>query len=408
MKVTDPKLIRRVRILDITMMCLLYIIQACVLGYVMSYLTDKGLTTGQIGFLSAVFGLIAAFLQPILGRISDRSRYFDWKKQLFIISFSIEIIAVLILVFQAKIPSAILFGLFLVGVNCMNPFVFASPFYYERFGIPINFGRVRALGSVSYALMSFVMGQLISRFGLHTVPIAILISTILFTITVFLLPRFEEKPLNYKNLKDDPNRKTAVRGEDRTPFFKKYPSFIRMVAAVFLIMYVFNVCSGFLFQIITHAGGDNSALGIAGAVGAICEVPMIFFFSSLAKKFSVETLILVGAIGFAVRLVIYLFSTTVPMAIFGTALSAVSYAIIAPAVVYYADNEVKSEDAVTGQSYMTMAQVASGIAANLITGFIYDSFGYSAMILSALAIGILAIFVTLSAIRNKNRTAAHS
>jgi len=91
MKITDKKLIRRVQILDIAMMCLLYIIQACIFGYVMSYLTDKGLTTGQIGFLSAGFGALAAFLQPVLGRISDRSRYFDWKKQLFIISISFDI-----------------------------------------------------------------------------------------------------------------------------------------------------------------------------------------------------------------------------------------------------------------------------------------------------------------------------
>ena len=405
MKITDKKLIRRVQILDIAMMCLLYIIQACIFGYVMSYLTDKGLTTGQIGFLSAGFGALAAFLQPVLGRISDRSRYFDWKKQLFIISISIEVIAVLILIFQAKIPSAILFGLFLVGVNCMNPFVFASPFYYERFGISINFGRVRALGSASYALMSFVMGQLISRFGLHTVPVAILISTILFTATVWFLPRFEDKPLNYQDYREDPNPKEALNNGDRIPFYKKYPSFIRMVAAVFLIMYVFNVTSGFLFQIVTHAGGDNASLGLAGAVGAICEVPMIFFFTTLAKKFSVSRMILIGAVGFVIRMVVYLFASNVPMAIFGTALSAISYAIIAPAVVYYADNETNKEDAVTAQSYMTMAQVASGIAANLITGFIYDSFGYTAMILSALAVSVLAVFMTLTAMKKKQARA---
>ena len=406
MTVTDKKTIRKVQILDIVMMCLLYMIQACIFGFVMSYLLEKGMTSAAVGFLNAGFAVLAAFLQPTLGRISDRSKYFDWKKQLQIVAVGLEILAVLSLIFQGKIPSAILFGLFLVSVNCMNPFVFASPFYYERFGISINFGRVRALGSVSYALMSYVMGLLITRFGIIAVPYAIVFTSALFSVVVWLLPRFEEKPLNYQDFKqrnDSPD--DAVRGADKTPFYKKYPVFMSMVIAVFLIMYVFNVFSGFLFQIITHAGGDNAALGLAGAVGAICEVPMIFFFSSLAKKFSVGKMILIGAVGFVLRGIVYLFAANIPLAIFGTALSAISYAIIAPAIVYYADNEINKEDAVTGQSYMTMAQVVGGIAASLLNGFIYDTFGYTAMILSATAVGVLAVFFTIAALRKREAAA---
>ena len=41
MTVTDKKTIRKVQILDIIMMCLLYMIQACIFGFVMSYLLEK-------------------------------------------------------------------------------------------------------------------------------------------------------------------------------------------------------------------------------------------------------------------------------------------------------------------------------------------------------------------------------
>ena len=82
MTVTDKKTIRKVQILDIVMMCLLYMIQACIFGFVMSYLLEKGMTSAAVGSLNAGFAVLAAFLQPTLGRISDRSKYFDWKKQL--------------------------------------------------------------------------------------------------------------------------------------------------------------------------------------------------------------------------------------------------------------------------------------------------------------------------------------
>ena len=129
MKEIDGSVVKRVQILDKILMCMLYVIQACALGFVMAYLLDKGCTSSEVGVLSAGFAILTAVLQPVLGRLADRSQYFDWKKQLLIISVGVEVTAVLALIFQTKTASAILFGLFMVGVNCMNPFVFASPFY---------------------------------------------------------------------------------------------------------------------------------------------------------------------------------------------------------------------------------------------------------------------------------------
>ena len=116
-------------------------------------------------------------------------------------------------------------------------------------------------------------------------------------------------------------------------------------------------------------------------------------------------MILFSAIGFVIRMTVYLFASTIPLAMAGSALSFISYAIIAPAVVYYADHNVNEEDKITGQSYMTMAQMVAGIAANLISGFVYDTFGYSAMILAAIAAGVLGILFTAAAMRKAENAA---
>ncbi len=395
---------RKVQILDTMLMCMLYIIQACALGFIMAYLLDKGCTSSEVGVLSAGFAILTAVLQPILGRLSDRSVYFDWKKQLQIIAVGVEIVAVLALIFQTKTASAILFGLFMVGVNCMNPFVFASPFYYERYGIKVDFGKIRALGSISYALGSYAMGMLIRAFGNIAVPYAVVITCAIFAFIVYLLPRFEDKPKSLADKqKEDPDSK-LIEKKDRVIFPKKYPTFIAMVIAVFMILYEQNVASSYLTQIVMHAGGDTHIVGMCGAIGAFCEVPMIFFFSKLAEKFTVERMILFGAIGFLIRMIVFLFANNIPMALLGSALSGISFAIIAPAIVYYADHSVDNEDKNTAQSYMAMALMVSGIAANLISGFVYDNLGYSAMILVAIVIGVLGIFFTLAAIR-KRKTA---
>ena len=402
MKEIDGSVVKRVQILDKILMCMLYVIQACALGFVMAYLLDKGCTSSEVGVLSAGFAILTAVLQPVLGRLADRSQYFDWKKQLLIISVGVEVTAVLALIFQTKTASAILFGLFMVGVNCMNPFVFASPFYYERYGIKVDFGKIRALGSISYALGSYAMGVLIRSFGNTAVPYAVVVTCAIFAVIVYLLPRFEDKPLSLvKKRKENPEGK-LIEEENRGFFAKKYPTFIAMVIAVFLILYEQNVASAYLTQIVNHAGGDTHTVGVCGAIGAFCEVPMIFFFSKLAEKFTVDRMILFGAIGFLIRMIVFLFANNVPMALFGSALSGISFAIIAPAIVYYADHNVDTEDKNTAQSYMAMALMVSGIAANLISGVVYDNLGYSAMILVAIVIGVLGILFTMAAIRKGN------
>ena len=386
----NASVVKRVQLLDKMLMCMLYVIQACALGFIMAYLLDKGCTSSEVGVLSAGFAILTAILQPILGRLADRSLYFDWKKQLMIISVGVEIMAVLALIFQTKVASAVLFGLFMVGVNCMNPFVFASPFYYERYGIKVDFGKIRALGSISYALGSYAMGD------------AVVVTCAIFAFIVYLLPRFEDKPLSLASKRKENPKGKLIEDKNRDFFAKKYPTFIAMVIAVFMILYEQNVASAYLTQIVNHAGGDTHTVGVCGAIGAFCEVPMIFFFSKLAKKYTVNRMILFGAIGFLIRMIVFLFANTVPMALFGSALSGISYAIIAPAIVYYADHNVENEDKNTAQSYMAMALMVSGIAANLFSGIVYDNLGYSAMIMVAIVIGVLGIIFTLAAIRKGN------
>ena len=390
---------RRVQILDTLLMCMLYIVQASVLGFVMAFLLDLGCTSSEVGVMTAAFAVLTAILQPMLGRLSDRSLFFDWKKQLFIIAACTFLISSLAVFLHEKVIAMILFGLILTGVNCMCPFVFASSFYYERFQIAVDFGKIRALGSVSYALGAYAVGVLIGLFGNIAVPVSVAVTTFIFAVIVVLLPRYEEEPLNYRKEKKEDKDTRLLDKKDRVIFPAKYPAFIAMVIAVFLILYVHNVLSGFLAQIVNHAGGDTSVLGTCGAIGAASEVPVIFFFSKLAQKFTVSRMILFGAVGFVIRAVVFLFAESVPMVMFGAGLSMISYAVIAPAIVYFADNSTEKEDKVTGQSYMTMALTIASIAANLVSGFVYDAFGYTAMILTAVFVGILGIFATLYAMQ---------
>ena len=391
----------KVRILNILLMALLFVLISAALGYAMTYLLGVGATASEFGVLSAVFVVFTALLQPMLGKISDRSRYFDWKKQLQIIAVGVEINAILIMLVQSKWVIMLMFGLFMVGVNCLCPFVYSASFYYSRFGIDVNFGRMRALGSVSYAIASFIIGRLVASLGLTVIPYVLAFTSALFSLVVYLLPRFEEKPLGREEFEKETDKGEVIYGKDRTPFFKKYPAFLAMSIAVIMIMYMNGIASRYLTVIVQHAGGNSADLGTAKAVAAMCEVPMVFFFSKLVEKFTVSRMILFGAIGFVIRLTILFFANGMPMVLVGSVFSSISYAIMAPAVVYYADHATRKEDAVTGQTVINMVCLLAEIVANLCSGFLYDNLGYKAMIGVGIIVGIASIFVTIWAIRQE-------
>ena len=56
----NASVVKRVQLLDKILMCMLYVIQACALGFIMAYLLDKGCTSSEVGVLSAGFAILTA------------------------------------------------------------------------------------------------------------------------------------------------------------------------------------------------------------------------------------------------------------------------------------------------------------------------------------------------------------
>ena len=395
---------KKVQILSYMLMILYYIVMCCSLGFFMAYLVQKGVTPGVIGILTSVYSAGAAILQPILGRISDSSPFFDWKKQLFVISGIGIVTAGLMLVVRNPALTAALFVFFSIGVQCMGPLIFASPFYYGRHGIEVNFGKIRAFGSLSYAVFSYLIGISLSAAGHQIIPLSCMIFSAMLAAIVWMLPRMEEAPAALKDVKTKEERaealRTAIERQKQIRehlFYKKYPKFILVLVSVFFIMFTFSMINTFMLQITQRAGGGSEMLGIANAVGAAFEIPMIFFFSKLLKKFPVTLLVVVGAIGFTLRALFYYLFPTIPAVLCTTAMACISYAIMAPAIVYLTDLMVDKEDSVTGQAMMSAAQMISAIVSNFLFGLLFDRFGLSpVLIASAIFSGIGAILALVA------------
>ena len=231
-----------------------YIIQVSVLGYTVYFLEENAFKAYEVGILLTVFGIIAAILQPILGRIADRYEKIDFKTILTWTGLTDTAFFLLLYYFDKnKLAIGILFGLIFVFTNCMSPFVNSSCFYYKERGFDVDFGIARGCGSFSFAVVSYILGNFTKIFGSRVISFNGIVAAVIFSIVIILMPRVasnDNNPVNNKTIE-----KSAISGRHGYNLIAKYPSFFLMVLATIFAMCFQNADCGYIIKIIEGLGG---------------------------------------------------------------------------------------------------------------------------------------------------------
>lgn len=358
------------------------------ISFINSYLTGKGLFPDQIGIITATFGALAALSQTVLGRIADSSKTINWKN-LIVTMIVLRILANFgILLVDDALISGLLFGLSLLLMNALIPFVNAANFYYEKNGINLNYGVARGIGSLLFAVTSYSIGQLIPVMGLEVIVIAgFIIGFLMLLITISM-------PLSKKEEDIIIHQQVNASSES---FFKKYPKFVMLLVGFTLLMVFHNSTSTYMLQILENVGGGNKELGTAFAIAAIFELPIMFGFVYLRKKFSTHQMLIVAGFAFIGKALVYIISSSVGMIYVAQALQMLSFGLFASASVYCAEEEMDLNDKVKGQSLAAGSITIGSVFGNLSGGFIVNSFGSDANLLFGLGVVILATVIIILA-----------
>lgn len=367
-------------------MAIFYIVEICMLGYAVYFLSENDITALEIGILLGISGLIAAIIQPILGYIADKYEKVDFKSLLTWMGLIVVILFISLYYFNGtKLAIEIIFGWLYILTNTMTPFVNESCFYYSNKGIDVNFGIARGFGSLAYAIVSYILGLYTKVFGARTISFNGMISSMLFLIIIIVMPRIENK----NNINEDINNKILSINKNNTNIIKKYPSFFMMILATILAMTFQNSVCGYLIDIIKELGGDSSHLGIAISLAAIVEIPIMFLMTSIMKKIKVKTLITISCVAYIIRG--FLFHIPNMHAIYlSELLQMFSFAIITPATVYLADKMMLEEDKNLGQTLIGMAVTIGLILGSFMGGHLISIGGTNLLKICGIFIAILS------------------
>lgn len=368
-------------------------------AFATTYLMNKGIPSGSIGFLLALAGLLSCLTQPILASFVDRAEQFLLTKMLLLMSalccvcFSLQLVS--------GLPLMVTAVLYMIGIwssDAMVPLLNALSVACNRIGYSVNYGAARGIGSVSSAISSLVIGFIIVKLGMSWMLMFLLFARICCIITLVGYPKIQKEsaPGNEKQ------KSCSV-----LSFMNHYRWYcISLLGIAFLGMF-HAMTENYLIAIVGALGGDSSHVGTALFIAAMAASPVIFFFNKVRSIIQDTNLLKIAAVSFLVKAVCFYFAKDITTIYLIQLLQITSYGFLHPTQVYYANAKVRSTDMVKGQAFITAAY-ALGVSAGNFAGGQFLEFGVNALLTAGIgmaAAGTVIIFMTVtkSDCRNEGR-----
>lgn len=365
------------------------------MGYASVFLLDKGFSNSVIGVVLALVSFIAVFTQPAIASFADKNKHIELRRIIEVIMVAVVVLS--ILMYFLKGATIFLLCVFVGIATCMTtiqPLFNSMAFAFEKYGIEVNYGLARGLGSAAYALVSFVLGYLVEDFGASMIPLVYIVMNILLIVVVhlFVLPESEKVEVVQTNQKEENQEQLSFVG-----FCTKYKKFMIFVLGTVVVFFTHTIINNFFIQILRPIGGSESQMGVAVFLAAILELPAMGLFNVIRQKINCSNLLKISVVLFAVKHILTFIAPNITVIYIAQALQMGAYAIFIPASVYYVNQIISQKDLVKGQSMVTMAITASGILANLMGGVLLDAVGVHQVLLIGAIISVIgAIIVSFS------------
>lgn len=253
--------------------------------YLPVYYTSLGLGLGEIGLLTALSSAVQLLGAPAWGALADRFP----RSRLSLPAATLVAAggASLIGLADGMGPTVVLgAGALAFGIAGISPVLDSRTL--EILGPDrIRYGQLRAWGSLSFVVVSMLVGVLIDRSGIHALFGVYIPAYIITTLVTLTIPRTGVR-----------HSAGAFRG---AAGLLRSREMLIFLGASFLVFTALNGVTWFYSIALVSLGGGGSEVGLVWAVGALIEVPIMFFYPQLAGRFGVRRLLIAGSLFFALR-----------------------------------------------------------------------------------------------------------
>ena len=373
-----------------------------------AFLLNAGYSNSEIGIIFAVASVISCFTQPILADISDRSKKLNATSVAEILSAALIILTGLLFVINHKSAALfVIYALAMAWILALQPLFNSLCFRFEESGHHINFGICRSIGSLGYAVLVAVLGTLVENSGMIVIPETSVLSLILLMIALILTEKTFRKSKDEKGgkitagevLQEEP----AQDDINLLEFVKRNKLFVVLNLGIVLLFFQNYITNNYMFQIVEGVGGDAEDMGRIFSVMAFIEMPGLFFFDNIRKKFNLKFLLRFASVNFVLKLAALTFANSVAMVYAAHFFHIFSFSIFLAAIVAYINEIMEKGEAVKGQALYTASITVSSIFASIFGGILLDISGPKMMLLISTlvaAFGTVVIWILIGKIGN--------
>ena len=187
-------------------------------------------------------------------------------------------------------------------------------------------------------------------------------------------------------------------------FVKRNKLFIILSIFIMILFFQNTITNNFMFQVVEGVGGTSEDMGRIFGVMAALEIPGLFFFDNIHKRFSCSTLLKFASLAFVLKLLTMYLANSVAMIYAAHFFQIFSFSIFLAGIVQFINEIMERGEAVRGQAVYTTAITIGGVFANIIGGIILDMSGPKMMLLISViltVIGAVGIFLIIDKIGKK-------
>lgn len=309
----------------------------------------------------AISPTVSIFAQPFWGVMSDK---YQTIKKIIILLLSVTLIFVTGLIFINNIIGIALLLVFL------NFFVTPIPSFLESLSIDfaihhnINYGSLHLWTSIGFGIASLVLGRITNMTGIGNLIYIMIIFGVIALLVVFRI--------------NDKSSQVTSATIDQSLFVSTFKNkdILTFLLIVFLISFPLRMGDSIFSLFLTSFGGTENHVGIAWAIIAFSEVPMLIAMNRLLKKFDHLQLIAFGGLIYSIRWILYSLFPNVQLILFFQLLQPFSFVLFYVAGLQYMSKIVPKELTATGQMlYFAVYTGLSGILGSSLGGFLMEQIG---------------------------------
>lgn len=336
-----------------------------------------GLSGLEIGLVNTLIPLMGMLGSPLWGVLADRSGQL---RRLLLLAAAGSLAAVMAL-FPARTLTWILI---LIGVFAF----FQGPLVPLLDTLTLNllggrrhlYGRQRIFGTLGYILTALTLGGLIERYGSPALFGGYgLVMLLVLASLRFLPPRQAAMPAGIRL--------------DLGLFVREW-RWLAFALSLFFLGIALNGLQAFLAIYIQDLGGGERLIGLAFALTAISETPIMLAGGWLIQRFGSRRLLRLAFLLYAVRLLLYSLAPSAGWVVGFGLMHGLTFGLYWISSVAYTDELAAGQMTATAHNLRAAVLYLANLLGSLLGGWLYDMSGGRVMFQVMAALALLAFFLS--------------